>query len=260
MSENEQLPRYKDEQWLRDQYLSEQRSMDDIADEFSVDQKTIQYWIDKFEIETRERWKVNRLNSGYRDRFHQILVGELLGDGNLFRKSDRGGVVYQHSTSKPGYVEWLRAIFENEGFETRSYSYTETDDRFGDVEVHKLATLSYEDLVSEYDRWYNSGEKIVPDTIELTPIVLRQWYLGDGCRSVRSDGRVTVRLSTEGFTDECRAVLVDKMNRSGIDATQNQQGQIYVPKRSHQRFFEYMSSYPEELADVYGYKWPTVTQ
>jgi transposase-like protein len=44
---------FHDETWLREQYVNQGRSMQDIADECGVTPSGIKKWIDKFEIETR---------------------------------------------------------------------------------------------------------------------------------------------------------------------------------------------------------------
>ena len=45
--------RYKNEEWLREQYVEDRRPIRDIADSCDVTRTTIRHWIHKFDIETR---------------------------------------------------------------------------------------------------------------------------------------------------------------------------------------------------------------
>lgn len=45
---------YKDREWLEEQYVGQERSVSDIGKQFGVNDTTILYWLDKFDIETRE--------------------------------------------------------------------------------------------------------------------------------------------------------------------------------------------------------------
>lgn len=47
--------KYQDRAWLTEQYLDEERTMQDIADEFGVTPMCICTWLEKFGIETRSR-------------------------------------------------------------------------------------------------------------------------------------------------------------------------------------------------------------
>ena len=49
------IPAYRDPEWLRQAYLIEKRTMEDIANEFDVGISTIQKYIERFGIPTRKR-------------------------------------------------------------------------------------------------------------------------------------------------------------------------------------------------------------
>ena len=46
---------YRDENWLREQYVENGRTMVDIANEFGITAMSIQNWLDKYSIPTRPR-------------------------------------------------------------------------------------------------------------------------------------------------------------------------------------------------------------
>lgn len=47
--------KYKSEKWLQQEYIYRQKSMQTIADELGVNLKTVQYWMDKHNIQRRNR-------------------------------------------------------------------------------------------------------------------------------------------------------------------------------------------------------------
>lgn len=49
------IPAYRDPKWLRQAYLVEKRTMEDIANEFDVGISTIQKYVERFGIPTRKR-------------------------------------------------------------------------------------------------------------------------------------------------------------------------------------------------------------
>lgn len=58
-----------------------------------------------------------------------------------------------------------------------------------------IRTVSHPELHT-YREWYNSGKKVWPDDIELTPTVLKHWYCGDGSYD-KTVGRIEISLANE---------------------------------------------------------------
>jgi hypothetical protein len=51
---------------------------------------------------------------------------------------------------------------------------------------------------NEFREWYSSGKKVWPENIELTPTVLKHWYVGDGCRGTNKGiNRILIGMSNE---------------------------------------------------------------
>jgi hypothetical protein len=132
----------------------------------------------------------------------EVLVGSLLGDGCLFRYKPIHKpyfCVLRKSTDRL-YSEWEASIFgpfickfeENSAFDKRT------------KKIYKrviFRTHRTEVLVPYYEKWYPSGEKIVPD-ICFTPLSLAVWFADDGfVRSSSSPWRMRLLLSTQGFKE-----------------------------------------------------------
>lgn len=55
------MPKYRDSDWLEEQYVDQKRSTPDIADECGVSTQTICRWLGEHNIETRDRSEARRL-------------------------------------------------------------------------------------------------------------------------------------------------------------------------------------------------------
>ena len=84
---------------------------------------------------------------------------------------------------KIGHQDWLENIknrFDSLNIRSTIYKSIRNNSTFGFhfydclyAQNHKLFTIMRE-------RWYLDGEKIVPDDLKLTPLVLADWICGDG--------------------------------------------------------------------------------
>jgi transposase-like protein len=96
------MAKYKDEDWLREQYIKKGKSQNEIARELDVNSGTINYWADKFDIESRDRVGEVRRKRGV--------------DYANFYTNDKGHELWKASDARGGddvmYVHRLLAIAE----------------------------------------------------------------------------------------------------------------------------------------------------
>ena len=120
----------------------------------------------------------------------EITTGLLMGDGSISKQSKN--CYLQLQMISPKYLEYLDNIFACLG---TGVSLVETayesakNDRDGKFspnikeenysDVYGWGTRSHPKF-NEFCGWYSSGEKVWPENIELTPTVLKHWYVGDG--------------------------------------------------------------------------------
>lgn len=116
----------------------------------------------------------------------EFLDGELLGDGHLNPVTYNGivtSVRYQHGSSKKRYLQWLGMVLTNYGIKRcgniRKRLHEIPTSKSICIDYH-YCSKSYRELVSYYSRWYPNRKKIVPKDLKLTPVTVRQWYIGDG--------------------------------------------------------------------------------
>ncbi|AWG98938.1 intein-containing recombinase RecA [Rhodococcus ruber] len=125
------------------------------------------------------------------DQQFQIVLGSLMGDGNLSpNRRDRNGVRFRmgHGPAQHAYLDWKTNLLGNIG-----HSVRENDKGAKFVEFTPLPELA------ELQRavYLGDGKKFLSEEYlkSLTPLALAVWYMDDGSFSVRSKG---VQQRTEG--------------------------------------------------------------
>jgi len=129
------------------------------------------------------------------------------------------------------------------------------------------------ELTKEYRRWYKWNErlqkilKIVPKDLEISPLMLKYWFYGDGTtiRDKTQQNIVSLKLCTDGFTlEECEylqnklsniniSLNIRKNSRPNTSSNYNRGYELVSKKISViQNFFDYIGE-----CDVEGfqYKW-----
>jgi hypothetical protein len=153
-----------------------------------------------------------------------ILDGLLLGDGH-YTKANSAGLANSLSVSqcesRVSWLEWIMERLLENGIEssiTESFMKESTLKSGWVVKPGRnflLRTITYRTLKAERGRWYPYGKKIVPKDVDIgNPVVLAQWYMGDGCVNVR---KKNVQIATNCFGEDEVAWLSDQlMSRVGV--------------------------------------------
>jgi len=245
-----QYPELYDREWLLDQYVEQFKDAKEIASELGCSHHTVHKRISALEIPTRAGGGGNKLETPLSSYGYNLIEGELLGDGGIFKRNENGETAaYQHGTSREKYRDWLAKELDSLGFYTRR-----TDYKNEDFEAYKLSTRNYYCLAEIKQRWYPCGTKRVPKGFRLTPVSLRQWFIGDGGVSTRASWN-RIRLHTEGFDVNSIENLKTALRWIGVKSVIRDAGFLYIPAKYTPRFYDYMAELPNELQDVYGYKW-----
>jgi len=200
-------------------------------------------------------------------RQREISVGLLMGDGTV--NSHHKNPYLSVQMISPNYLEYLDDVF---GVLSRGVIQTHTAETSAEMaknsgfspnakpenysDVYQWGSISHPEL-HEFSEWYSSGKKVWPDTIELTPTVLKHWYCGDGHRDNRGDKNYIqiAMLNERKHTDK-----VDKLFKNANLPSPNNystgerccNAQFTVDQS--QELFEYMG---KPLPD-FEYKWPEV--
>lgn len=116
----EDMEKYRDRDFLREQYLVKRRSMQEIADDLGVNPKKIQYWMTRYDIKRRNRsdatywkhnpdgepFKIKELKTVADSQLFYLGLGLYIGEG---RK--KGSLVALGNTDPRVIVVFLNFLF-----------------------------------------------------------------------------------------------------------------------------------------------------
>ena len=175
----------------------------------------------------------------------QWLAGELLGDGCLQTHSSVSAY-FAYGSKYTEYIQYVADTLKGFGIEQAG----KINPMVANSIVYHYCSSCYEELFPIWMEWYMYGGKQVPKDLELTPLVCRQWYIGDGGLQTNGCG---ITLSTCGFPPTDVLWLVMKLNHAGFQATyQPKQNKIGISAHSVQDFLDYIGECP---VNCYRYKW-----
>jgi len=156
----------------------------------------------------------------------EIAVGLLMGDGTIHRK----GRIQCKMITKP-YLEYLdrqfgclgtgvrfRKTAEESAKENRDTGFSPDAKAENYSDVYGWQSRAHPHF-KELRGWYATGEKVWPESITLTPTVLKHWYCGDGSwNSSDRNNYITIGMANEIKNTE----KVDRyFERAGIPLPSN---------------------------------------
>lgn len=116
----------------------------------------------------------------------EILTGLLMGDGNIsqpnsgnctFRLSMINKKFLDHLDNQLGWLSNGVKLSKTAEQSSKSSIGYKNPDNYSDV--YRLNTTAHPKF-NEMREWYDSGEKMYPNDLQLTPRILEMWYVSDG--------------------------------------------------------------------------------
>lgn len=145
--------------------------------------------------------KINFREDQTSSKFEQVLLGSLLGDGGVYKKTTNNGFYSEtHSKKQKSYLEWKLKFFQTE-FNTASIHET-ANAGFLNTPQCRLRTGN-----SEYWNQWVDFKKTFKDVEKLDALGLAVWYMDDG-----NAGRI-FGLNTQGFSYSQSVFLSDFINK-----------------------------------------------
>jgi len=198
-----------------------------------------------------------------------VVTGLLMGDGWISNNSKNSSIFVEMIS--PNYLQYLDNLFgclgngfdlintaaesaqhaKDNGFSPRAKTENYSD-------VYRWRTRSHPEFNS-FNHWYSTGEKVWPEDIELTPTVLKHWYVGDGsyrtsnrsdcisismCNEVNNESKITKYFVNSKLPTPCNYSTYDRGHRKNFSAQ-------WTVEDSY-KLWDYMG---EPLPD-FEYKWP----
>lgn len=247
---------YRNKKWLENKYIDKKLSSVQIAKLCNICSATIHNWMRRYNIVSRSSGEGVHCRLGNHCDLSieaiRWIDGELLGDGSLQSHSPYSAR-FVYSSKHKGYIQYISDTLKSFGIKQSSkIRKKHLTDRGMDCHIYQYSSLKYAELLTIYKKWYPKGKKIIPRDIVLTPLVCRQWYIGDGHLAHYKVGRPSISLATNGFKISDVEWLIKQLKELGIKANRTSQNAIYVSAYSVEDFLKYIGGCP---VMCYEYKW-----
>jgi len=246
---------YKNRSWLNQKYWEKELSPRQIAKLCNCNKSIIWYWLRKFNIQIRSRNDAQHLVRGSHCNLtieaRQWIDGELLGDGCL-RPYSKYSAHFSYTSKHLEYINYISDTLESFGIRQAGLIHKRKDKKWNNYSYH-YDSLCYEELLSIYNRWYPNEHKRIPRDLRLTPLVLRQEMIGDGCLVHKKKVRPYILLCTCGFSISEVEWLVKQLIKLGFQSIRQVRNNIIgISTSSTKQFLDYIGSCPVKC---YQYKW-----
>jgi len=195
----------------------------------------------------------------------KIITGLLMGDGTMGRSSKNPWIQANMITEK-----YLHYLDDNLGIISNGVKFHMTAEEnahrkrqsgfrpnankkdYSDIYVWRSKCLP--ELI-EFSEWYNSGKKVFPEDIELSPTVLKNWYVCDGCWN-NKNGCAYISISIVNERENTEKIE-QYFRKSALPTPEYYSDTEYTFEarwgvESSKRLLEYMGS----PLPGFEYKWP----
>ena len=179
---------------------------------------------------------------------------ELFGENTHYSLILKYSAKFKYGSKYIEYIEYVRDTLKSFGIEQAGKIMKQYHKKLDCYSYH-YCSRAYPELLTIRKQWYPENKKIIPKDIKLTPITLRQHYIGDGCLTNHRLGNSSIRLCTYGFTKPDVKNFLINITKLGIKANINARNAIRISSYSAKDFLKYIGDCPVEC---YQYKWGTM--
>lgn len=248
-------------EYLEEYYIRQLWSMAKVAKYLGCNAGSIKYYLNKYEIPTRNLSYSHRINGYEFNGDEDVLYGSMLGDGSILRRNKNGLASFSKCNIGYDHIVYIGNKILGHNCENRIYEY---QPKLSKRPAFKFTTLCCDRFLLEYNKWYPKGKKIVPKDLKLTPGIILHWFMDDGHSSWRNSqkNRTIIGLSTESFTKHDCEFLSENLYRLGIETRLGKSHggygfKIFVRSESNRSFFDLIGQCPIEIPSM-KYKWKIV--
>lgn len=246
---------YRNKRWLEKKYINEKLPIYRIAKLCKVSHGTIHRWIIKFSIPQRSIGEAIHLgNANHCNLFSKMIEwinGELLGDGSLRSRSPYSAS-FGYGSKHKEYIQYISNTLKSFGIKQSGKIKKRIDKKLKNITYH-YESRDYVELLPIRKKWYPKGKKIIPRDIKITPLTLRQHYIGDGSLRCQKGKRPRVSLFTYGFPIYDVIFLIKKLEILKFKMTRHPSSNIIsFSSSSTKDFLNYIGKCPVKC---YQYKW-----
>jgi len=192
----------------------------------------------------------------------EIVDGLLLGDGSLEMRGKTPKISLTTIQK-----EWANSVMNRLPFSFRFHTQparirkTKTGVIINSKETYQIQSKVDVSLGNFYARWYPK-DKIIPNDLVITPIVMREWFCGDGS-TTRDENRVKLTFCTDGFNlNDCEILAAKIFSQTGVKISirlLHKNPRLYVSKiKSVNLLLDFMKQ-NTEILPCFLYKWKYAT-
>jgi len=239
---------YQNKKWLYNKYINEKLSTYQIAKLWGISGAAVCYWLIKYNIPRRWAY-ANTNNCNLSQKAIEWINGELLGDGFL-RFISLYSAQFMYSSKHLEYIKYISETLESFGIKQSGRIRKRIDKKYNS-HSWDYQSLCYPEFLPIRKKWYPNNKKIIPRDIKLTPLTLKQFFIGDGCLLHPKIGNPYIVLATNGFPFLDVEWLVIQLIKLGFEVKRQQANSIYIFCHSTKDFLDYIGKCPVKC---YQYK------
>jgi hypothetical protein len=203
------------------------------------------------------------------DKQVEILIGIVMGDATVHRPKGKNAHISCEMTNVE-YLEYVSSKFpvmsqgvklkhtpEECANRARNSGFRPNAKKENYSAMYRWSCKAHPDI-EKFRGWYNSGTKVWPDTVSLTPTVLKHWYCCDGNLEVRgSNISLSIGLSNEADNKNKINTMFEISGlpkpswNDYVDKEGYRNAQIYFNVDDGKRLLSYMG----EPLPGFEYKW-----
>lgn len=175
---------------------------------------------------------------------NEFFIGLLCGDGCLRMNYQAKYPNYIHTDKNKEYIDWLINILESQGIKCSKVWINKIS---GCYTFQTERLKAFEKL---YKIFYNNTTKKQIYNIKLTPLILKNWYIGDGHAKKSIDSKNLSTVITSKFY--CKNIEKQLKNIFGEECKYHHSSKYYyIPVKYRNNFLDYIG---ECEVDCYQYK------
>lgn len=187
------------------------------------------------------------------NRQKDVLIGTLLGDGNLTKHGQNFRLFIKHSESQSVLAKWKRKEFDNITMMKLNFFQQEVKGKV--YRFCQFVTLTHSEFAEYRKIFYPNKKKVISRKIKKifnSPLSLAVWIMDDGAKD-----NVGMTLQTHSFSLSGIKILQKclKDNFGILTNTRKNRSKniIYIPKSEIKKLYNLVKNY---LLPEYKYKFP----
>lgn len=242
-------------EWLREKYWEEEKSLSEIAEQTQACMGTIHNRFKEFDIPRRSFSESQRLSKGNKtdlsDFQLRYIEGLLMGDGSISLGTSKNACQFHYDDKHKEFIQFISKKLERWGIKQTGSIFEKHSNN--ENPCYSYETCLYPLFLKLREKWYLNGKKRIPEDFKITPIHLKNWYIGDGHFCSRDK---IPDISAYNF-QKSLPLIINQLSELGIKSGLRENGyRLIIRAESRDRFFKYILSEDSRIPPCYKYKFP----